>query len=830
MKFHRNMLIFGILSLTAAVSGCKWDDDLYEDYITKDQQVVSCPPWFELDEDMQFYISFDHLRCYEYQIDPLDAEINYPEEYRLCRNYQTHWNRLHENYAFIGGTETIMNMDAFDHSICPADYPICSFDMKKNSWGCLSCLPGYAKCNSVCINPLTDSDYCGADITCETYTKCAANERCLGGRCIVDNCANGLKLCGESDCRNIFGNDINNCGACNYRCADHELASATSNVCTNGVCMYQCKPGYTYCGGSNTANQISCIANERFAYDNENCGNCSVKCREDQVCINGICQTNTCQPGLMLCALDDCRNIHGDDINNCGACNYQCPTRTVPHAIFKACSNGQCTYECEEGFANIGSATAPNCINPLTEQHHCGKYDGLLFLEMTDCGVNPCVDGECKPTHCEDPNMTLCQIPSTSGESPVSKCIDLRNSKENCGYCGFKCPEPTEPGVQLKACENSQCVYECQFGTVNCPIPGSDQINCVDPALNSNHCGSCDNACGPNQYCLMYSCIDSTCEERCPSSGSTTCSPKGCQTNDCSNSVNRCGTSCTDCINASHGEAGYTSCDFNRGVCMISKCQHGYHLVTNLDGTNFCVRNSNLSCGSRDKSDARPCQMSSSPAYVCSDDEETCVMKCRDNYHPNAEQTACEPDTLMACGRYDRSCSTPGINSAECVSGVCRVHACNAGFHLKKEGENETCVRNTPTECGEAQTNCLADLYHAENATCNYYGKCSIHTCKPGFHYVYKEGSYWDCEKFVCELYTNRYVACEPNTQTSCGPASDESVLNCDDYADGNTKSRCNQTIGLCTCASQTQSICTADGDNIFRCRDACDESNMLYY
>ena len=55
--------------------------------------------------------------------------------------------------------------------ICEKDPPACD-------------IAGQVRCGSECINPLTNSVYCGADGKCENYTKCGGNQSCKSGKCI----------------------------------------------------------------------------------------------------------------------------------------------------------------------------------------------------------------------------------------------------------------------------------------------------------------------------------------------------------------------------------------------------------------------------------------------------------------------------------------------------------------------------------------------------------------------------------------------------------------------------------------------------------------------
>ena len=776
MNTKRYLILIGCLA-ALSLSGCKWDDVSYNSYVDANDGVISCPPLMDLDENAEFYIPMHYIRCYRNRTVPENAQYSYLMEYKKCLNYQRNWDKLNGLLGFIGYMEGRPFSDGFKNDICPADYPTCIYDEEKSLWGCIDCLPGYVKCGGTCIDPLTDSNYCGANKTCQGAHHCTDSQVCMNGTCQVNTCASNRKFCGINDCRLVTSNDPDNCGDCDYKCSEHPTTSAESNFCKSGECQYECKMGYTDCGVKKTADEIICIENSSFSYNAEHCGRCNVKCGPNEVCISGVCQMNTCTDGLTLCGLNDCRKVNGNDADNCGLCNYKCSEHPMASATSNTCVSGKCQYICNEGLFNIGSDENPICIDPLSEQHHCGKIDNVLFPEETlnDCKKNACVNGECVTTSCTDTNETIC--PPLSADSSLY-CADLKNDVNNCGFCGYACAQSNGPNTVLMGCVDSKCVYDCKKdpNIIKCSSEDSETLKCVNIMADSANCGRCGNVCNPDAFCFGGICSGPACSESCTDSSGDNCSELGCPSNDCKNDVNSCGPSCINCIDSEHGEPGYTECNWNSGECVISKCQYGYHMVgESLFGDYKCVKNSDNACGSRSIDDVRTCQAPSK----CSDDEEKCVLECSPGTHPNESNTEC--------------------------------------------------IQNPPTDCGDAHINCLSEEYHAASANCNH-GKCSISTCEPGYHYVRKTGSQEICETFEC-LINLKYAACEENKRSACGPADEEKFLNCGNYDNNHehVSSDCDKISGQCICSDFNFEICRTSRNTTFSCRNSCSQNYLLY-
>lgn len=97
--------------------------------------------------------------------------------------------------------------------------------------------------------------------------------------------------------------------------------------------------------------------------DVNNCGECGIKCDDDEICSLGFCKfsCNKLGEGLMECPLGSgiCRDIKNNN-DHCGYCDRQCDDTQY-------CLQGECT-PCPEG----NKRCTETCIDVMSNQEHCG--------------------------------------------------------------------------------------------------------------------------------------------------------------------------------------------------------------------------------------------------------------------------------------------------------------------------------------------------------------------------------------------------------------------------------------------------------------------------
>src|SRR5262249_47361893 len=107
-----------------------------------------------------------------------------------------------------------------------------------------------------------------------------------------------------------------------------------------------------------------------------------------------------------------------------------------------------------------------------------------------------CVDDNSKPQDCNSLVDDGCETKTIS-------------DVDNCGGCGFKCPEVT---IGLRRCRLGQCDGECLPPLTWCP----DRRVCTDTSKDNNNCGACGNRCPappPAPPNMIYTCQGGKCAQ-----------------------------------------------------------------------------------------------------------------------------------------------------------------------------------------------------------------------------------------------------------------------------------------------------------------------------
>ena len=83
-------------------------------------------------------------------------------------------------------------------------------------------------------------------------------------------------------------------------------------------------------------------------------------------------------------------------------------------------------------------------------------------------------------------------------------CVDLASNIDNCGECGYVCPQPGPN--EYGACVDGDCVYACAKGAVDC------NGTCTYLAGDPNNCGACGIICGGSTpLCIKGVCSSNPC-------------------------------------------------------------------------------------------------------------------------------------------------------------------------------------------------------------------------------------------------------------------------------------------------------------------------------
>lgn len=457
---------------------------------------------------------------------------------------------------------------------------------------------------NTCIDPKFDDAHCGADPLCESFTACKAGERCESGKCqpnpqcgevaatteggtptpifceigqfchvttttatppvTTKTCKPSIKACSG---RTVdIRNNVSNCGDCNVKCGDNQ-------VCTDGVCVAVTPTNQdveVYCGGILTK-----------LGDDMNCSKCGDACSSIQNCTDMVCVDKL---GYKLCG-NQSTNIKKDPAN-CGDCGVKCNEST------QSCVDGKCTdipgiVSCNEGTAETPKDVYRNTNLDSLNCGGCGKK----------CGIEApaCVKGKCVAMS-QSLNETLtCGYETFTArgkyvfdEECYNDCIEVyddhkycmyevcwretgsyNSDPKNCGACANDCGEGNE-------CKNGVCNQTCSH------TEGSDTVstNNINLAEDSMHCGACNYSCPKGSRCSS-----GVCKPQDQVGGDLICNNE--RIYDADSNTKHCGSCGNQCPEKATCKDGY---------CGVNTCTKDgkeltdIHLMTDSEHCGVCTK------------------------------------------------------------------------------------------------------------------------------------------------------------------------------------------------------------------------------------------------
>ena len=617
------------------------------------------------------------------------------------------------------------------------------------------------------------------------YGRCAYGLIECKGSCIdaaathVQSCENNEMVCedGYADCDN---NDVNGC----------EINLASSNLKSCESNQYECIDGYADCDNNLTT---GC---ESWLTTNEHCGSCFNNCNNDnKVCLKSeedqyVCAVDRCAgtpETPNTCLVDGnnvCKNIHSDDAQHCGACNYKCAEHPIPNAISEICISGVCQYTCTNEYVNVGTgntADTINCINPMNDNRYCGaksnedqgsdctKLSGL-FCTNGGCSKS-CLDGTtiCKgacidtaSTHvsvCDDSSIT-CEDHYADIDGVVTNGCEVNLLADN-NHCGSKNNQCTDG----RTCINGNC--SCSTGLTYCKT-GDNTKACIDASSSNQFCGcdeskvgddcnqkgqvcssnACSTTCSGSTTLCKGSCIDkaathvSDCNDTSITCEANYADVDGIVTNGCEVNLltddNHCGSKNNKCTNGRTCTNGNCSCPTN-----LTYCKTGNSTFACVDASS-----SNQYCGCSESSKGTNCTTtgeictSSSCSTKCSGTTTLCKGSCIDKAATHVSK--CDPTSITCDSNYadvdgivtngcevnlmtdDNHCGSKNnkcTNGRTCVNGNC---SCPTNLTYCKTGDSTfACVdassSNQYCGCSESSkgTNCTTTGEICTSSSCS---------------------------------------------------------------------------------------------------------------
>ncbi|MGI5829929.1 MAG: hypothetical protein ACOX8U_07170 [Bradymonadia bacterium] len=334
--------------------------------------------------------------------------------------------------------------------------------------GMISCnVDGTVKC----IDPLSNDDFCGAQMGCVGAQKCTTDadgniSKCVNGKCLVLSCTNNKQLCPELDqngiatgqnvCRDLFS-DKNHCGACNFECNSSKYPNTklAEPACAGGICQYDCNNAYENCG---SVVEPLCLSHGDMTTNHQHCGQCNVNCLTGAVidagdCVGGncYCEGGTCKKAAVTCDPGICQLT----------ATLEKPCVDTVELCGNACKN------CTE------NATNASCENGLCFAKECNKY---YHPEKRD-GHVVCVSNT--PVSCAPPTIE-------SVDSSPSNCTTLPNAKSSyCGEEGYCVITECNDGYHIVKGQNSDDSCAPNSGFACADTTSSQPVNCYESITNS---------------------------------------------------------------------------------------------------------------------------------------------------------------------------------------------------------------------------------------------------------------------------------------------------------------------------------------------------------
>ncbi len=406
--------------------------------------------------------------------------------------------------------------------------------------------------NEICIDPMSDSKFCGADSKCLGHTECKESEACVEGKCVCK--ADHHQYESDNDVFCEF-NDNLNCGAhgvvCDISKVEHSKiteCNATSAKCEATLC----DDGYHIYNG-----QCEMDDNSNCGEHEKTCSKADVKGSEAVSCDKGQCIPLECDSEHILQA-STCMEI------DCQDDQTKCANTDEGGAIYR-CSNKEWIKErdCDNNNScNIDKTDCGNCKNDATTCTNTPSALGRMRI---------CTNGEwgkvvsCTPHSC-DPESNSCGVCKNDVDT---KCI---NDENDIGYIAI-CKEGKwfkdettidikEPDDQITSVMKSSCF------NVSCKLNDKGESVCGE--CKNTTTAICKN--DENRKGQMITCIDGKIS-------STVC--------DKGYSCDSTGLACGSCTNS------VLSCKTNNGIGQLSICDYGVDtIVENCPGNTKCKNNS----------------------------------------------------------------------------------------------------------------------------------------------------------------------------------------------------------------------------------------------
>ncbi len=328
--------------------------------------------------------------------------------------------------------------------------------------------------------------------------------------CPVTTCSFPYATCTSSEfpCDVNLLTDDENCGGCGISCNRGISLPSARFSCVDGECVFRCINS----NGSFPANCDNDISNgcEILLGNNvHNCGACGHECTGiAPECKDAQC-SDRCDGKPDRCP--ECTDVQVDP-NNCGACGNKCDNSKrpapPPHTEY-TCIDGECgRLKCTKNWGDCNNDNyavgSDGCETSLSTEGNCGACGNVCDPDDVCGRPDSFSTYRC---YCSDPSKTYCG----GIIDVVGPCRTLDTDVKHCGACYRECPGQGRAHFEV-ACTAGVCGGKCIEHYEDCDK--LEENGCeVNTLVDNRNCGTCGNACAPNQVCSEGKCLVAPCEQ-----------------------------------------------------------------------------------------------------------------------------------------------------------------------------------------------------------------------------------------------------------------------------------------------------------------------------